>query len=179
MATQNPIEMEGTYPLPEAQLDRFFFKLTVEYPTPAQIGAIIDRTTSGELPQLSKMGDAALINDMKSIIREVPIAEHVKDYAVRLVMATHPESEHGSEMSKRYVKYGSSPRGAQSLVLAGKVYALLDGRYNVSFEDIKKAALPSLRHRLILNFEGEAEGIVTEEIVSRITESTPELVGAG
>ncbi len=179
LATQNPIEMEGTYPLPEAQLDRFFFKLTVEYPTPAQIGAIIDRTTSGELPQLSKMGDAALINDMKSIIREVPIAEHVKDYAVRLVMATHPESEHGSEMSKRYVKYGSSPRGAQSLVLAGKVYALLDGRYNVSFEDIKKAALPSLRHRLILNFEGEAEGIVTEEIVSRITESTPELVGAG
>ena len=175
LATQNPIEMEGTYPLPEAQMDRFFFKLRVRFPSPAQIGEIIDRTTAGQLPSLEKAGNAALINEMKGIIKEVPIAEHVKDYAIRLVMATHPGPGHGTQMSRQYVKYGSSPRGAQSLVLAGKVYALLDGRFNVSFDDIRKAANPGLRHRIILNFEGEAEGIQTEDIIEDVTSKTPEL----
>jgi MoxR-like ATPase len=175
LATQNPIEMEGTYPLPEAQLDRFFFKLNVEYPSPEQIGLIIDRTTMGSLPSLSKVVDAPFINEMKSLVKEVPIAKHVEDYAIRIVLSTHPDSEYGTGMAKRYIKYGSSPRGAQSLVLAGKVYALLDGRFNVSFDDVRKALMPGLRHRIILNFEGEAEGIQPEEILAEAARVIPEV----
>ena len=175
LATQNPIEMEGTYPLPEAQMDRFFFKLDLNYPSAGQMLEIIDRTTIGDLPLLSKIADAETINEMKSLVREIPIAKHVKDFVIRLILSTHPDSEFSTEKARKYIRYGSSPRGAQSLVLAAKVFALLDGRFNVSFEDIRKAIKPSLRHRILLNFEGEAEGIVTGEILDEITQKTPEL----
>jgi len=174
LATQNPIEMEGTYPLPEAQLDRFFFKLNVGYPSASEIAEIIDRTTRGVLPRLAKVADGAAIEEMKAFAREIPIASHVKEYAIRLVLATHPDSPYSTDTSRRYVKYGSSPRGTQSLVLAGKVVALLDGRFNVSFDDIRRIIGPGLRHRIILNFEGEAEGITTEAIIEDILRETPE-----
>ena len=176
LATQNPIEMEGTYPLPEAQMDRFFFKLKVRYPNANDISEIIDRTTRGELPVLDKKVGAEEILTMQKMVKEVPIPEQVKDYAIRLVLGTHPENTRPESMTARYVRYGSSPRGAQSLVLAGKGIALLDGRYNVAFDDIREAAYPSLRHRLILGFEGEAEGIEPEEIIDDIVKTTPEIV---
>jgi len=170
LATQNPIEMEGTYPLPEAQLDRFMFKLIVNYPSLGELGTILDRTTTAEIIEITKVTDPATVLEMRRLAREVAMADHVKEFALRTVLATHPETEDGTEMANRFVRYGSSPRGAQALVLAGKVNALLDGRYNVSFDDIKKVALPSLRHRIILNFEGEAEGIATDAIVKDILE---------
>lgn len=170
LATQNPIEMEGTYPLPEAQLDRFLFKLTVAFPTLDELGAIMDRTTTAEAIEINKVTDPATVMEMRRLAREVALANHVKDFALRTVLATHPNSEHATDMVKRYVRYGSSPRGAQAIVLASKVNALLDGRYNVSFDDIKKIAKPALRHRIILNFEGEAEGISTDAIVADILE---------
>jgi len=170
LATQNPIEMEGTYPLPEAQLDRFMFKLIVNYPSLGELGTILDRTTTAEIIEIKKVTDPATVLEMRRLAREVAMADHVKEFALRTVLATHPETEDGTEMANRFVRYGSSPRGAQALVLAGKVNALLDGRYNVSFDDIKKVALPSLRHRIILNFEGEAEGIATDAIVKDILE---------
>jgi MoxR-like ATPase len=170
LATQNPIEMEGTYPLPEAQLDRFLFKLMVDFPTLDELGTILDRTTTSQAVEVKKVTDAETIFEMRKLAREVALADHVKDFALRTVLATHPESEHATDMVKRYVRYGSSPRGAQAIVLAGKVSALLDGRYNVSFDDIKKVAIPALRHRIILNFEGEAEGIGTDVIVRDIFE---------
>ncbi len=176
LATQNPIEMEGTYPLPEAQLDRFFFKLHVAYPTPSQINQILNKTTKGSLPRLRKVLSGQQLNEMKQLVKEVPIAEHVQDYAVRLTMATQPSSQASTEMSRRYVRYGSSPRGAQSLVLAGKAAALLDGRYNVSCDDIRRAARPSLRHRIILNFEGEAADITPEQIIEDLLEKTATVV---
>lgn len=175
LATQNPIEMEGTYPLPEAQLDRFFFKLRIRYPSFSDINDILDRTTMGEPPSLAKILDSRLILDFRSLVREVPIAQHVKDYAIRIVLATHPGSEYATQMTGRYVKYGASPRGAQSLVLAGKVHALLDGRFNVSYEDLRKAVIPALRHRILLNFEGEAEGILSEDILEEIIENISEV----
>ncbi len=174
LATQNPIEMEGTYPLPEAQLDRFFFKLQVNYPSGEDISEIIDRTTKGETPALKEILNGNDIMEMQKLIKEVPVSESVKDYAVRIVLATHPEHEDPEGFMKQYIRYGSSPRGAQSLVLAGKVFAMLDGRFNVSFGDIKRAALPSLRHRIILSFEGEAEGITREEIIQNILDKLPE-----
>lgn len=170
LATQNPIEMEGTYPLPEAQLDRFLFKLTVAFPTLDELGAIMDRTTTAEAIEINKVTDPTTVMEMRRLAREVALADHVKDFALRTVLATHPNSEHATDMVKRYVRYGSSPRGAQAIVLASKVNALLDGRYNVSFDDIKKIAKPALRHRIILNFEGEAEGISTDAIVADILE---------
>jgi MoxR-like ATPase len=173
LATQNPIEMEGTYPLPEAQLDRFFFKLKVKYPSASQINEIIDKTTRGSLPKLQKIVNAKIINEMRIMIKEIPIAEHVKNYAIRIVLATRPDSEFSTALTNKYIRYGSSPRGAQSLVLAGKVYAFLDSRFNVSFDDIKKAARPGLRHRIILNFEGEAEGINAEDIIDNIIATIP------
>ncbi len=173
LATQNPIEMEGTYPLPEAQIDRFFFKLIVEYPNSKELAEIVDRTTGGEEPEPQEIIDAKAVNEMRRFARRVPIASHVRDYAMRIVLATHPHTKSSSEMANKYVRYGSSPRGGQTLVLAGKIRALLHGRYNVSFEDIREVTLPALRHRLILNFEGEAEGIRTDKVISSILESVP------
>ncbi|MFW5744004.1 MAG: AAA family ATPase, partial [Spirochaetota bacterium] len=174
LATQNPIEMEGTYPLPEAQLDRFFFKLKVEYPAHNDLLSIVDRTTSGVLPVLERILAAPEIVEVQDLIRAIPASRPVMDYAVRLVYATHPDRDDSIDEVKRFVRYGSSPRGAQSLILAAKVYALLDGRFTVSFDDIRRAALPSLRHRLILSFQGEAEGVDPDSIVERVIENTPE-----
>lgn len=168
LATQNPIEMEGTYPLPEAQLDRFFFKLKIEYPNLSELDEIVERTTKSEIPYVEKVTSGNEILEMRRIVREVPIASYVKDYALKLVMATHPDSSNAPSQVRRFVKYGSSPRGAQSLVLGGKVKALIDKRYNVSFDDIREVAHPSLRHRIILNFEGEAEGLDANDLIDII-----------
>jgi len=176
LATQNPIEMEGTYPLPEAQLDRFFLKLNVTYPSIQQLEDIVDRTTQLDATELHNVLDAGRIDEMKEFVRAIPVAAHVKNYAARLVLATHPDSPYATDLANRYVLYGSSPRGAQSLVLGGKMKALLDGRYNVSFEDLRAIAIPSLRHRVILNFEGAAARIEQASIIAEILEKTPEVV---
>jgi MoxR-like ATPase len=176
LATQNPIEMEGTYPLPEAQLDRFFLKLNVTYPSIQQLEEIVDRTTQHDPADLQNILEGERIGEMKEFVRSIPVATHVKNYAARLVLATHPDSPYAPDLAKRYVLYGSSPRGAQSLVLSGKMKALLDGRYNVSFEDIRAIAIASLRHRIILNFEGAAAGVEPASIVAEILEKTPEVV---
>lgn len=175
LATQNPIEMEGTYPLPEAQLDRFFLKLNVNYPSIQQLEEIVDRTTQHDGADLQNILDGVRVDEMKDFVRTIPMAAHVKNYSARLVLATHPDSPYATDLAKRYVMYGSSPRGAQSLVLGGKMKALLEGRYNVSFEDIRAIAIPSLRHRVILNFEGAAAGIEQASIVAEILEKTPEV----
>ena len=168
MATQNPLEMEGTYPLPEAQLDRFFFKLKVKYPSLDELDLVMERTTRREMPSVDKVCDGAQINALEQIVRDILIAEDVRRYALRIVLGTHPETEDAPELTKKYVRYGSSPRGAQALILGGKVRAILDGRYNVAREDIQVVALPSLRHRLILSFEGEAEGIDPDDIIQHL-----------
>jgi MoxR-like ATPase len=173
LATQNPIEQEGTYPLPEAQLDRFFFKLLVGYPDRQQLKTILDRTTTGYAPDLKPVMTGPQILAAQNLVRRVIIAPHVQDYAIRIVLATHPGSAFATASVNKYVRWGSSPRGAQALVLAGKIHALLDGRYHVAFEDIRKAALPGLRHRLLLNFEGEAEGLSTDSIIRDILETVP------
>lgn len=173
LATQNPIDQEGTYPLPEAQLDRFFFKLLVGYPTAADLGEVIQRTTEGSKPAIKKVLDGAGIQQLHQLVRQVPVASHVKDYAVRLIMATHPKTETAAAVSSQYLRFGSSPRGAQCLILAGKVRALTQGRFNVSFEDLQAAAPAALRHRLILNFEAEAEGITTDHIITQILRDVP------
>ena len=170
MATQNPLEMEGTYPLPEAQLDRFFFKLKVKYPSLDELDLVMERTTRREMPSVDKVCDGAQINALEQIVRDILIAEDVRRYALRIVLGTHPEAEDAPELTKKYVRYGSSPRGAQALILGGKVRAILDGRYNVAREDIQAIALPSLRHRLILSFEGEAEGIDPDDIILHLLE---------
>ena len=168
MATQNPLEMEGTYPLPEAQLDRFFFKLKVEYPNLEELDLVMERTTKREMPAVEKVSDGEEINALEQIVRDIIVAEDVRRYALRIVLSTHPNAEEAPELTRKYVRYGSSPRGAQSLILGAKVKAILDGRYNVSREDIQAVALPSLRHRLILSFEGEAEGIDPDGIVQHL-----------
>ncbi len=173
LATQNPIEMEGTYPLPEAQIDRFFFKLKVEYPTSDQLSEIIEKTTEDYEPKVNKVIDTDTILGMRTLIKQVPMAEHVKDYAIRLVLASHPNGQYSIEMVKQYVRFGSSPRGVQGLVMAGKVKALLDGRYNASYEDIRAVARPALRHRVLLNLRGEAEGINEDEIIEDILKRIP------
>jgi MoxR-like ATPase len=165
LATQNPIEMEGTYPLPEAQLDRFFFKLIMPSPTKDELLEIIDKTTAGEIPAIEPVMDEARIRDLQKLVRMVPVSSQVKNYALRLVMATHPESEDAIEQTRKYVRYGASPRGLQSIILAAKTRALFQGRISVSFDDIRHVTPPCLRHRVILNFEGEAEGITTENIM--------------
>jgi MoxR-like ATPase len=177
LATQNPLEMEGTYPLPEAQLDRFLFKLNVTFPTAAELIAISDRTTSGADPRVSKVVDAQTITAMQHLSRQTPIATHVTAYAVRLLQATHPDSADAGSLVKRYVRYGGSPRGLQAMILGGKILALLDGRYNVAFRDVRATALPALRHRIILNFDAEAEGIEPDDIISAVLEETPEEPG--
>jgi MoxR-like ATPase len=168
MATQNPLEQEGTYPLPEAQLDRFFFKLLVQYSNRQEIGAILDRTTKADWPQPEKVMDGHEIRQWQALIREVLVAPPVQDYAIRLILATHPQGEFAAPETNQYLRCGASPRGAQALVLAGKVRALLEGRYNVSFEDIRKAYLPALRHRLLLNFEAQAENMSTDTVLAAI-----------
>lgn len=165
LATQNPLEMEGTYPLPEAQLDRFFFKLNVDYPSVDELVEIADRTTGVELPQPQPVADGETIRAMQQLARGVPIARHVTEAAAHLVRATLPYDETAPEMVRQYVNYGSSPRGMQALILAGKIIALLDGRYNVAVDDLRAAALPTLRHRLILNFAAQAERVTTDTIV--------------
>src|SRR3989441_10111745 len=178
LATQNPIEMEGTYPLPEAQLDRFLFKLRVEFPSAPDLVEIIDRTTAAAVPQAEVAATAGQILDMLRLAREVEVASHVKDYVARLIQATHPDTGAAASMAKRYVRYGSSPRGVQALILAAKVRALIAGRANVAFSDLKALSLPALRHRLILNFEGEAEGIDPDAIIQNALEETTQLEGA-
>jgi MoxR-like ATPase len=173
LATQNPIDQEGTYPLPEAQLDRFFFKLLVGYPSAAELTEVINRTTEGHKPQLKKVLDGASLIELQKLVREVPVASHVKDYAVRLVLATHPKTETAAPISNQYLRFGSSPRGAQCLILGGKVRALAQSRFNVSFEDIQAVAAATLRHRLILNFEAEAEGVTTDLIIAQILKDVP------
>ena len=172
MATQNPLEMEGTYPLPEAQMDRFMFKLKVSYPSAEEFHTILDRTTQASHPEVSKVVNAQRIIEMRHIVREVPIAHHVQDFAVKLVMATQPGTPVSHPLANKYVRYGASPRGAQGLVIAGKIRALLQGRFNVSRDDIRDVALPALRHRLLLNFEGEAEGLSTDDIIRDIVKAT-------
>jgi MoxR-like ATPase len=168
LATQNPLEMEGTYPLPEAQLDRFMFKVMVPFPSEEDLIRIVERTTGADAALASKVCTAAEIVEMQRLARAVPIAPHVTAYAVSLLAATHPDQPRAPQIVRDYVRYGGSPRGAQALVTAGKIFALLDGRFNVSIEDVRAAALPALRHRIILNFEGEAEGITTEAVVGSI-----------
>jgi MoxR-like ATPase len=178
LATQNPIEMEGTYPLPEAQVDRFFFKLLLQYPTREELGRIADLTTAAPPAALREILDTADILKMRQWVRDVPLSDVVKDYAVRLVLCTHPQQNHsngGAILAHKYVLYGSSPRGLQSLILAGKARALLAGRPNVSFEDIRVMLPPSLRHRLILNLEADAAGIGAEKILAEMVEQVPEI----
>lgn len=170
LATQNPLEMEGTYPLPEAQLDRFFFKLNVAYPTVDELVTIADRTTGIAVPQPQVVASGQTIIAMQQLARGVPIAPHVTEAAARLVRATQPQDPGSPDIVKKYVNWGSSPRGMQALILAGKIIALLDGRYNASIDDLRAAALPALRHRLILNFEAQAQGVTTDKIVSELVE---------
>lgn len=174
MATQNPIEQEGTYPLPEAQLDRFFFKLVVPYSNRTEIATILDRTTRGDWPTPEKIMDGNEIRSWQGLVRDVLVAPPVQDYAVRLILATHPQGEFAAPETNRYVRCGASPRGAQALVLAAKVRALLEARYNVSFEDIRRVYLPAMRHRLLLNFEAQAESIESDAILLKILQFVKE-----
>ena len=174
LATQNPLEMEGTYPLPEAQLDRFFFKLVVEYPDKASLHTILDRTTTDEVPQPRPVIEKARILEMRELVRKVPLARQIQDYAVRVVLATHHENPEATPMSKQFMRYGASPRGLQAVILAAKIRALLEGRYAVSIDDIRHVAAPALRHRMIMNFEGEAEGIRTDAIIEEVLKATRE-----
>ena len=175
LATQNPIEMEGTYPLPEAQLDRFIFKARVRYPAIEELNAIIERTTRPREVEVRRVLSGPVVLRLRELVREVPIVSHVRDLVSLIVMTTHPAFEHAPEITKRFVRYGSSPRGAQAMVLGAKVLALSQGRYNVSAEDIRAMAAPALRHRIILNFEGEAEGVDGDTIVLRAVESAERL----
>ena len=174
MATQNPLEQEGTYPLPEAQLDRFFFKLVVGYSTREELSTVLDRTTKGLVVQPRKVMEGAEIRQWQKLVREVIIAPHVQDYIVRLTLATHPDGPLTVEPARQWLRWGSSPRGAQTIALAAKLRALLEGRYNVSFEDIRRVFLPALRHRVLLNFEAQAENISPDTVLLRVLEAVPE-----
>ncbi len=173
MATQNPLEQEGTYPLPEAQLDRFFFKLIVNYSNRQELRTILDRTTTGHKVQINPVLDASRIIAYQQLVQRVIIAPHVQDFAIRCVLATHPQGEYAVPMVNQFLRVGASPRAAQAITLAAKVRALLDGRFHVSFKDIKDVAVPAMRHRVILNFEGEAEGITTDMILQKVANDTP------
>jgi MoxR-like ATPase len=176
LATQNPLEMEGTYPLPEAQLDRFFFKLKVGFPERDALHAIMDRTTTEETPQPTQVIDKQRLIEMKGFVRRVSAARNVQDYAIRVLQATHADTASATEMTRKYVRYGSSPRGAQAMLLAGKIRALLHGRYAVAIDDVRAVAAPALRHRILLNFEGEAEGVDPDTIVADVLSRTPEAI---
>lgn len=174
LATQNPIEQEGTYPLPEAQLDRFLFKLVVGYSSRDELSTIVDRTTGGDTIRLAKILDGPKLLEMQRLAREVILAPHVRDYLVRLTLATQPDGEFAVDATNAYVRWGSSPRGAQTLALAAKVRALLQGRFNVSFEDLRKVYLPTMRHRLLMNFEAQAEGVEPDTVLKKILDKVPE-----
>jgi MoxR-like ATPase len=173
LATQNPLEMEGTYPLPEAQLDRFFFKLKVKYPPEAAMHDILDRTTQDASGEVTRVLDGPEILEMRHVARAVPIAKPVQAYAIRLTLGSHPDSPYAPPLVKRYVRYGASPRAAQALVLAGKIHAITRGNAFVSVEDIRAGVLPALRHRILLNFEGEAEQVNPDTIVNELLASVP------
>jgi MoxR-like ATPase len=179
LATQNPIEQEGTYPLPEAQLDRFFFKLVVPFSTRDDLNLILDRTTKNEWPKPEKVMDGAEIIRWQGFIREVLVAPPVQDYAIRLLLASHPQNEFAPAVTNRYIRCGASPRGVQALTLASKVQALLSGRFNVSFEDIRGAYLPAMRHRILLNFEAQAENIAADSILAQIVQDVPDTEAKG
>jgi MoxR-like ATPase len=179
LATQNPLEMEGTYPLPEAQLDRFFAKLLVTFPKAEEIETILDRTTEAADPKAEPVFDGQRIQEMSRLARLIPIADEVRRYGVMLVLATHPENEAAAPQTRRYVRYGSSPRGAQAMILAAKIRALLDGRYHVAREDLRAVAPAVLRHRLILNFEGQAEGVQSDQVIADVLKSAEKLALAG
>jgi MoxR-like ATPase len=172
LATQNPLEMEGTYPLPEAQLDRFFFKLLVLFPKMDDLEAILDRTTEAVEPRAERTFDGERILALGTLVRQIPVAPEVRRYAIHVVMATHPEHDLAAPLSRQYVRYGSSPRGAQAIILAAKLRAILDGRYHVASEDIRAVAPMALRHRIILNFEGQADGVPTDAVINDILKKT-------
>ncbi len=168
LATQNPIEMEGTYPLPEAQLDRFMLKIRIGDPSADELVEIVERTTIGVEPAAETVASADDIMAMRALVREVPVASHVKQYVAELVLATHPDRDASPELTKRYIRYGSSPRGAQAIILAAKVRALLEDRHHVSFDDVKETILPALRHRIIFTFEGQAENLDPDDVLNDI-----------
>ena len=170
LATQNPLEMEGTYPLPEAQLDRFLFKILVPFPTSKEMEAIMDRTTSVQSPTAHSRLAPERVLEMSQLSRKIPIADVVRKYAIDLVMATHPDQEIATPMVRQFVRYGSSPRGAQGLILAAKINAVLDDRYHVATDDIRAVAKNALRHRIMLNFEGQAESIQTDNVIENLLE---------
>jgi len=174
LATQNPLEMEGTYPLPEAQLDRFLFKLHVSFPGRDELHQILDLTTGAGIEQRRAVLDRDAILQMQQLVRQVPVARYVQDYAIRLLQATHPDGPDAPDLAKRFVRYGSSPRGAQAVLLAAKIRALFDGRFAASVDDVRAVAHPALRHRVLLNFEGEAEGMKTDKIIDAILKAVPE-----
>ena len=174
LATQNPIEQEGTYPLPEAQLDRFLFKLVVGYSGREELNTIIDRTTKGTVVVPEKVMDSAEIIQWQQLVRQVILAPHVQDYVARLILATHPEGPYAPSVTNQFVRWGASPRGAQTIALASKVRALLDSRFNVSFEDVRRVYLPAMRHRVVLNFEAQSEGLSTDKVLLDILEKVSE-----
>ena len=176
LATQNPLEMEGTYPLPEAQLDRFFFKLHVPFPGREELREILDRTTGGAVEPCRAVLDRDAILEMQRLVRQVPVARHVQDYAIRVLQATHPDGPDAPDLTKRFVRYGSSPRGGQAVLLAAKIRALFDERFAASVDDVRAVVHPALRHRVLLNFEGEAEGVKTDQVIDSILKVIPETV---
>ena len=176
LATQNPIEQEGTYPLPEAQLDRFLFKLVVGYSNRDELSTILDRTTKGVSISPDTVMDGREIIEMQELVRKVILADHLRDYIVRLNLATHPEGPYATPITNQYLRWGASPRGAQTVALASKVRALLEGRFNVSFEDIRRVYLPAMRHRVVPNFEAQAEGVTSDQVLLEILDQVPEKV---
>jgi len=178
LATQNPLEMEGTYPLPEAQLDRFFSKVLVPFPTLDELGGIIDRTTGVEAPEAQPVLDAADLIEMQQTVRRVLLADPVKRYGLSIVLGTHPSGDGSTAAAARWLRYGASPRGAQAIILGARVRALLDGRPQVGFDDVEQAALPALRHRVLLNFEAEGEGLSADDVVAQVLDEVPRPLGA-
>jgi MoxR-like ATPase len=176
LATQNPLEMEGTYPLPEAQLDRFFFKLHVPFPGREELRQILERTTGGSVEPCRPVLDREAILEMQRLVRQVPVAPHVQDYAIRVLQATHPDGPDAPDLTKRFVRYGSSPRGGQAVLLAAKIRALFDSRFAASVDDVRAVVHPAFRHRVLLNFEGEAEGVKTDQVIDAILKAVPETV---
>ncbi|RYZ02123.1 MAG: MoxR family ATPase [Myxococcales bacterium] len=177
LATQNPLEMEGTYPLPEAQLDRFFFKLVVPFPSREELHTIIDRTTTDQEVKVKPVLSREDVLGMQKLVRRVPVAKHVQDYAIRTVLATHPGNAEATELVKRFVRTGASPRGVQAVLLGAKIRALFAGRFAASIEDVRVSSLPALRHRILRSFEGEAEGVAEDTILQEILKKLPESKG--
>lgn len=174
LATQNPLEMEGTYPLPEAQLDRFFFKLQVPFPTREELHTIVERTTTDHRVEVKPVVGRDDILKMQETVRSVPVSHAVQDYAIRVLQATHPEHQEATEKVRRFVRTGASPRGAQAMLLASKIRALFEGRFAPSVDDVRASSVPALRHRMLLNFEGEAEGVSTDDVITEILKEIPE-----